>query len=191
MKSNLLDTPTEIDKRIFRINNFDYQKYAALAKTEIYEENSNFIYKQELFKLKKIEKLRKEDFVDVADALDYLNSTGFIHGDLNKKNIIYTSDGFKVIDFEPSLFQIKNGINQLMVTLPYVLDSDLKNNHITETTDKLGFIYFILRVTKQMVSSDVIKLCKSLDHENYLNIKLNEIKKMSYRKFIKRFFNKL
>lgn len=133
--------------------------------------------------------MRKEDFLILANALDYLERRKFIHGDLNKKNIIYTHDGFKIIDFEPSLYQIKNGVKQLMITIPYVIRSDLDSQKLTMLTDKIGFIYFILRVTKQMKSFDVVRLSKSLNHESYLNIKMNEIKKMSYEKLVEMFFN--
>ncbi|MEA2050130.1 MAG: hypothetical protein U9O56_05315 [Campylobacterota bacterium] len=133
--------------------------------------------------------MKKEDFLIVANALDYLGRRRFIHGDLNKKNIIYTYDGFKIIDFEPSLYQIKNGVKQLMVTIPYAIKSDLDSQNPTILTDKIGFIYFVLRVTKQMKSIDVVRLSKSLDHETYLNIKLNKISKMSYKKLVERFFN--
>ena len=63
-------------------------------------------------------------------ALEFFESINFIHADLNKKNIIYTDNGFKIIDYEPSLVQIKNQKRQLMVTLPYVLKSDLDNQDV-------------------------------------------------------------
>lgn len=108
----------------------------------------------------------------------------FIHGDLNKKNIIYTNNGFKIIDFEPSLHQIKNGMKQLMITMPYIIKSDLDNQKLTILTDKISFIYFLLRITRKMKSMDVVKLSKSLNHERFLNIKFNEIKKMTYNQLL-------
>lgn len=188
LKVNLLDTQTDLEQRISKINDFDYEKYPALAQTIIYEENSNLVYKQELFKIKKVGKLKKEDFFDVADALEYFNTIGFIHGDLNKKNIIYTNDGFKIIDFEPSLYQVKNEIKQYMITVPYVVKEELTNRNLTTLTDKLGFLYFVLRVQKKMSSFDVVKLSKSFDHEQYLKMKYSDIESMSYREILERVY---
>lgn len=154
------------------INNFDYKKFKSLVRTEIVEKENEYIYKQQYCKVKKITQIEKSDFFDLADTLDYFSTIGYIHADLNKKNIIYTSDGFKIIDYEPSLLQIKNNIKQLMVTIPYVLKDELKSKKITILTDKIGFYYFILRVNNHFSSLDVVNLSKTLQHKNKIDQKI-------------------
>jgi len=163
-EDTLLDTPETIKKRVSLINNFEYKKYKALVKTTITKKSDSYTYKQNFFKIKKIETLKKEDFFYLVEALEYLHAIGFVHADLNRKNIIYTQEGFKIIDYEPSLLQMKNGIRQLMITMPYVSKEELKNEDITNKTDKLGFYYFLLRVHNLFSSKDIVKISKKLDH---------------------------
>ena len=157
----------DVIKRVSLINSFDYKNYPALVKTEIYKEGSSYIYKQKFYKTKKLNSnlLKKSDFFVLAESLEYINSLGFVHGDLNKKNIIYTDDGFKVIDYEPSLMQIKDGKKQLIVTIPYVVKDELQSLKITTKTDKVGFFYFILRATGMLSPMAIAKLSKSLNHK--------------------------
>lgn len=160
------------------INSFEYAKYASLVKTKIVEDNDEYVYKQQFLKIKQIEKVEKKDFLELIYALEYLNTISFVHGDINRKNIIYTSDGFKIIDYEPSLLQMKNNKEQLMITIPYVLESELKSKTITSLTDKIGFFYFILRVQKAFSSMNVVELSKHLNHQKFIN--LNFLSELSY-----------
>ena len=63
--------------------------------------------------------------------------------DINRKNIIYSEDRLCLIDFEPSLLQIKDRVKQWMSTKPYRHHEDIQNNNITAKTDFLGFGCFI------------------------------------------------
>ena len=48
-----------------------------------------------------------------------------------------------LIDFEPSLFQLKDQAKQWMSTRPYRHHEDIENNNITVKSDLLGFGCFI------------------------------------------------
>ena len=48
-----------------------------------------------------------------------------------------------MIDFEPSLLQVKDKVKQWMSTRPYRHNEDIKNNTITVKSDLLGFSCFI------------------------------------------------
>ncbi len=164
-----MDGDENIKKRISLINNFDYKEHKSLVKTEITEEENKYIYKQKHLKVKRITQLKKSDFFDLSDSLEYFSRIDFVHADLNRKNIIYTEDGFKIIDYEPSIKQIKNNVEQLMVTIPYVIKDELKSKVITKLTDKIGYYYFILRVNGNLSSMDVVKLSKTLRHKNKID----------------------
>lgn len=170
------------------INNFDYIQYKSLVKTKIYKDKTNYIYKQEFIIVKQTKNLKKEDFLELIRTLKYFESIKFIHGDLNKKNIIYTNDGFKIIDYEPSLFQIKNNRQQLMVTIPYVLKADLESKSVTISTDKLGFFYFILRINRYLTDTDIVSLSKNLNHKKYIRINEEELELISYEKLLDKAF---
>jgi len=180
----LLDDEDTIKDRISKINNFEYKKYKALTPTTIEIVDDKLVYKQPLYKIVKKQKFNIDDFFDLVISLNYLESMGFVHADLNKKNIIFTSEGFKIIDFEPSLYQIKNGVKQLMVTMPYVLKEELEAKEITITTDKLGFYYFLLRVTNRFSSRDVVALSKDMNHKKIIGINMEKFKCLTYRNIL-------
>jgi len=71
-----------------------------------------------------------------------ITDCGFVHGDLNMKNILFDGKNFIIIDLEPSLFQIKNKIKQLMIAPPYWSFNDIQNNTVSTESDKIGFFVF-------------------------------------------------
>ncbi len=177
-KNHCLDFIDDINSRISKINSFDFRKYDSLVETTISIGEDSYIYKQKLLNIIKLPtKVEKSDFYKLIDALEYFQDICFVHGDLNKKNIIYTDDGFKIIDYEPSLLQIKNGVEQLMVTIPYVDKSELDNLKITVVTDKIGFFYFILKIYKKFSSMDIVNLSKKLNHDKIIKC---DIQNLSY-----------
>ena len=78
-----------------------------------------------------------------AQSLDKLYEEEFVHGDINRKNIIYSKNNLFLIDFEPSLLQVKDQTKQWMSTRPYRHHEDIQNNNITAKSDFLGFACFI------------------------------------------------
>jgi serine/threonine protein kinase len=182
-KKQLLSSSSFIQKRIDMINTFDYDRYKSIPKTSISLENETYIYRQEYLKAKK-HILDISFLYKLAEALDYLQNIGFIHGDLNRKNILYTDDGYKIIDFEPDLYQIKNGLKQTMITIPYLSNNDKKEDKITHLTDKIAFCYFILRISEKFDNKDIVKLSRSFNHQKYLGINEKKINVMNFKELI-------
>ena len=116
--------------------------------------------------------------------MEYFEKIGFIHGDLNRKNIIYTNDGFKIIDFEPSIYQIKDKVPKLIITLPYILKTELKSKNITIASDKLSFYYFVLRTMGVFKAENIVKLSKSLDHKQYTKLDDNFWHTVTYNQIL-------
>ena len=190
-KNTLLDDCSLINKRIALINSFDSKKHSALVNTQIIEHSDHYSYQQELLNIKKISALKKTDFLNLITALEFFESINFIHADLNKKNIIYTDNGFKIIDYEPSLVQIKNQKRQLMVTLPYVLKSDLDKTQVSTVTDKLAFFYFVLRVNNAFGPKQIVQLSKNFNHNKYLEFDINTIGSVTYEELLNRAYLKV
>jgi len=183
----MLSPKRVVAERVSQINSFDYSRFKALAETKISIRNDILVYKQE-FLIENRPSLDALGLYELADALEYLECLGFVHGDINRKNIVHTTRGYKVIDFEPDLYQRKNKIKQWMVTIPYIAKSDIERKRVTTLTDKIGFAYFILRLTGRFKSKDIVALSRSFNHEYYLGADEAQLRKLSYKDLLKRYF---
>ena len=76
---------------------------------------------------------------DLAVDLDVMLGTGFVHGDINRKNIMFDGERLRLVDLEPDLFQERGGVKTIMVTSPYIAASDLRLGTVSAATDRLGF----------------------------------------------------
>ena len=76
-------------------------------------------------------------------ALNCAWEKGLVHGDLNRKNILLTKEGYRVVDIEP-LLRVPLGNNKfvLRTTHPYLAQEDRKNQTISQASDQLGFDCF-------------------------------------------------
>ncbi|MED5475768.1 MAG: hypothetical protein VX770_07045, partial [Candidatus Neomarinimicrobiota bacterium] len=74
-----------------------------------------------------------------AKDLDSLISYNFVHGDINSSNVIYDGVRLNLVDLEPSFKQIKHGKKVVVSAVSLRSLNDLKNNTITEESDKIGF----------------------------------------------------
>ena len=80
--------------------------------------------------------------VDLAVDLDVMLGAGFVHGDINRKNIMFDGERLRLVDLEPDLFQERDGVKTIMVTSPYIAASDLRLGTVSAATDRLGFACF-------------------------------------------------
>lgn len=83
----------------------------------------------------------------LASDLDELSVTGFIHGDINFKNVLFDGSSFRLIDLEPSLRQRKLGRETLMYTPPYISLNDYQRQELSQLTDKIGFYFLCVRLS--------------------------------------------
>ena len=106
----------------------------------------NIYFIQQKIIKKNFNKPNYAHFKKLSEDLDTLNLNYFPHGDINKKNIIFSNDKYRLIDIEPVLnLSNLNKIFYFRSTIPYVHPDDEKNNFITIKSDLIGFIYFILK----------------------------------------------
>ena len=146
-KVNLLDDQKDIKIRLSQIVKLSHSMKFIPETNHSYEEDL-LVMKQKRVtkdkKLQEIEPVQKMILIEnFSQSLDRLYEGGFIHGDINRKNIIYSEDKLCLIDFEPSLLQLKNQVKQWMSTRPYRHHEDIQNNNITVKSDLLGFGCFI------------------------------------------------
>ena len=146
-KVNLLDNQKDIKIRLSQIVKLSHSMKFIPETNHSYEEDLLVMKQKRLIndkKLQEIEPVQKMILIEnFSQSLDRLYEEGFIHGDINRKNIIYSEDKLCLIDFEPSLLQLKNQVKQWMSTRPYRHHEDIQNNNITVKSDLLGFGCFI------------------------------------------------
>ena len=146
-KVNLLDDQKDIKIRLSQIVKLSHSMKFIPETNHSYEEDLLVMKQKRLIndkKLQEIEPVQKMILIEnFSQSLDSLYEEGFIHGDINRKNIIYSEDKLCLIDFEPSLLQLKNQVKQWMSTRPYRHHEDIQNNNITVKSDLLGFGCFI------------------------------------------------
>lgn len=144
---NLLDNPHNIKERLNQIVQLTGIMDFMPQTNYLYEEDMLVMSQEQLIKQKKLKtidpKKRLTLLEDFSCSLDKIYNEGFIHGDINRKNILYANDRLNLIDFEPSFFQIKNKVKQLISTIPYIHHEDIKNETISIKSDLLGFGCFL------------------------------------------------
>ena len=147
-KENLLDSAKDLDLRLSQIVELSSSMNFIPEISYTYENDLLIMRQNKLAKderLDKIEPFEKKLTLakEFAQSLDRIHAKGFVHGDINRKNIIYSKNNLFLIDFEPSLLQIKDQTKQWMSTRPYRHHEDIQNNNITAKSDFLGFACFI------------------------------------------------
>lgn len=160
-RKNLLDDQVEIDRRIDLIEELSQRTGLKIPRTIFEVEGEQLTYRQQRVQrasgVPTFGELR-----ELSDSLDEMTKSGFVHGDLNRKNILLSDRGLVVIDLEPSLLQSVNGSKRFMVTRPYVACDDLVKEKITSATDKIAFYYYVRRVTGLLSSKEVVELANDL-----------------------------
>jgi len=190
-QTDLLYNQQNLQKRINLINNFKYCDYEALVPTKIKVINNTLEYTQKKVYKQKPLFLSKKSFHSIVNALEYFESIGFVHGDINRRNIMYTNNGFKIIDYEPELIQNKKNITQLIITIPYVSKKEYESKILTSLSDKIAFCYFILRVLNKISSKQITGIKNTLNHFSILGLTEDQIKKTSYRCLLDKFYDYL
>ena len=147
-KGNLLDDAKDLNTRLSQIIKLSSSMEFIPEISYTYEEDLLIMRQNKLKKdnqLDKIEPFEKKLTLikQFAQSLDKMNAEGFVHGDINRKNILYSDDRLCLIDFEPSLLQFKEQTKQWMSTRPYRHNEDIKNNAVTIKSDLLGFSCFV------------------------------------------------
>ena len=123
MKDNLLDNPNSIKARLSQI--------VQLTDTMKFMPKTSYLFEEDILRMDQKQLIKQADLKEInpksrlslveqfAQSLDEVYEEGFIHGDINRKNIIYSEDRLCLIDFEPSLLQVKDRVKQWMSTRPY------------------------------------------------------------------------
>ena len=145
-KFNLLDNLKDIEKRLSQIVKLSYSMDFIPQTNYFYEEDLLVMKQKYLINKKKLKEINTSKKISLikkfSQSLDRLYEEGFVHGDINRKNIIYYRNNLFLVDFEPSLLQLKNQTKQWMSTRPYRYHEDIQNNNITVKSDFLGFACF-------------------------------------------------
>lgn len=98
---------------------------------------NGFITRQAIKIQHKNKKINKNQYQLLKKEVELIHSFGLTHGDINFNNILnINEETISLIDFEPSLIQIKNNRTTLMYTPGWISPIDLSKKQITELTDQ-------------------------------------------------------
>ena len=141
---NLLDN--DVVERVEQICRL-VEKHDVLPFTELIIEDDSLLYRQIWIDRREVKGAALlQALSQLAIGLDNIAAEGFVHGDLNFKNVMYDGEIFRVVDLEPSLRQLKMGKPALMFTAPYIAVDDWQSGRLTLVTDKVGFYFFCRRL---------------------------------------------
>jgi len=91
----------------------------------------------------------------LAISFDELSSAGLVHGGLCPRNLCWDGVQYWIIDWEPSLWQIRKGRTTLIYTHPFIAPSEIgTTSSLASLSDKVAFALTILKVSTQKEPSD-------------------------------------
>jgi hypothetical protein len=139
---NLLDRFESIKLRCERIENIS-REFAFVPQTTITMDDRELRYEQDLVVRKSLGLIDDAEKVQVlerfADDLEALRQRRFVHGDIHSGNIIYDGCRLNLIDFEPSLRQVRKGRKVIVSTSSVRSFNDKTRGKISHEADKIGF----------------------------------------------------
>lgn len=181
---SLLCSKTNLQQRVEQINLIGRAELPSVPPVTANLHHSEVSVSQDLIIPTDRSEYDHKEFADVAAALQFFSDIGFVHGDINRRNVRPTRNGFSILDFEPCLKQLDDGRVKTMATVPYISNSDKLKNQISTLTDKLGFFYFVKRVLGTFRPRDIVDLSKSNDHSKYLGFSERDLVDVSYSELL-------
>lgn len=181
---SLLCSKTNLQQRVEQINLIGRAELPSVPPVTANLHHSGVSVSQDLIIPTDRSEYDHKEFADVAAALEFFSDIGFVHGDINRRNVRPTRNGFSILDFEPCLKQLDDGRVKTMATVPYISNTDKLKNQISTLTDKLGFFYFVKRVLGTFRPRDIVDLSKSNDHSKYLGFSERDLVDVSYSELL-------
>ena len=139
---NLLDRLESIKARCQRIEEIS-REFAFIPETTITIDDKELRYEQDLVARKSLGLIDVAAKIQVlerfADDLEALHKRRFVHGDIHSGNIIYDGCRLNLIDFEPSLRQVRKGRKVIVSTSSVRSLNDKTRGKISHEADKIGF----------------------------------------------------
>jgi len=139
---NLLDRFESIKLRCERIESMS-REFAFIPETTITIDDRELRYEQDLVVRKSLGLIDVAAKIQVlerfADDLEALHKRRFVHGDIHSGNIIYDGCRLNLIDFEPSLRQVRKGRKVIVSTSSVRSLNDKTRGKISHEADKIGF----------------------------------------------------
>lgn len=183
---SLLCSKKNLQQRVEQINLIGQAELTSVPPVTANLHHSEVSVSQDLIIVMDRSEYHHKEFADVAAALQFFSDIGFVHGDINRRNVPTTRNGFSILDFEPCLKQLDHGRVKTMATVPYISNTDKLRNQISTLTDKLGFFYFVKRVLGTFRPRDIVDLSKSNDHSKYLGFSEKDLVDISYSELLSR-----
>lgn len=146
---NLLDQFESIKLRCERIESIS-REFAFIPETSITIDDRELRYEQDFVTRKSLSLIDVAAKMQVlerfADDMEALHKRRFVHGDIHRGNIIYDGCRLNLIDFEPSLRQVRKGRKVIVSTSSVRSLNDRKRKKVSIEADKIGFMRCAIRI---------------------------------------------
>jgi hypothetical protein len=76
---------------------------------------------------------------DLAETCARLSADGFVHGDISPLNVVFDGRRLRLVDFEPSLRQVRFGKRVTMSSVPRLWTASARTGRPTTDSDRIGF----------------------------------------------------
>ena len=125
----------------------EIQKFQIFPNSSLSIGRKNIILKQKKIEQGKLSTISIDDAIKMSQLfiskVQNLWRLGFVHGDINRRNIFCSEGRLGLFDFEPYLTLEKDGAKKLIATNPYICLNDLKKQELTQASDMIGLACFI------------------------------------------------
>ena len=146
---NLLDQFESIKLRCERIESIS-REFAFIPETSITIDDRELRYEQDFVTRKSLSLIdvaaKMQVLEQFADDMEALHNRRFVHGDIHRGNIIYDGCRLNLIDFEPSLRQVRKGRKVIVSTSSVRSLNDRKRKKVSIEADKIGFMRCAIRI---------------------------------------------
>ena len=160
-RSDLLCTEIELTLRLDLIQKAS-RSLEFIPNIQFTYEEGVIIYKQKF--IEGDNRFTSNSFYEFANNLNTMYRLGLIHADIHKRNIIIDKGRVYLIDFEPSMVQLK--FNKKIVKSKNRSSVDRKNNTVTSLTDVKGYY----NVCKYYLNSETYLSDEKLASMSFLDV---------------------
>ncbi len=119
------------------------QRWEFLAETHIDVDEEGLTYRQRRIVARPWKDLSEREqrivLTSWAGHLEELAATGFVHGDIHARNVVFDGVKMVLVDLEPSFRQLRFGRKVVLSAVPRVSSSDRARRQLTVESDKIGF----------------------------------------------------
>ena len=76
-----------------------------------------------------------------------------------------------------------------MITKPYYSSIDMQQNYLSSLTDKIGFIFFMLRSLNKITITQIVEFAKKRNFKQYIGFFEEDLLELNYYGLLEKIYN--